>query len=448
MMSPDFSNRSAPAPLDNETVGVDRGAWSGLEYVEVDEIFGLDAAFKLDPRPEVRSADVAVGAGKMNLSIGVFVHESGELHVSEVINHARGRRHRAEGISTPYLNQTGYAPFIAGVERLIYGVESSVIGEGRVSTVQSVGGGNALFMGGMLYKEAQDNAQPHVLLSENSWVNHPKIFNRLGYHLTTVTDFDRQTRTFNGAAFLEAVENLSSPTLILLQPSSVNPTGNVAPAVWWHELKELLVRKNEAGGALTVFFDVAYQGLGYGLREDVAAVRLFAEAGIPTMTAWSGSKNFSLYGSRVGALTVTTATPTERGLVHANLCEIVRAVQSNCPRDGAELVGDVLSDPKLIAVWNQELAVMRSVLKARRDLVAKALESHIPGYDTSFIRQGEGFFSHLGLTDRQTEALRESGIYFPMKGRIAYPLFRAGNVEYFAQALKQVLDASDSGTRG
>jgi aromatic-amino-acid transaminase len=315
--------------------------------------------------------------------------------------------------------------------------------DGRISTVQSVGGGNALFLGAMLYKESCDGVEPRLLLSENSWVNHPKIFGRLRYDISTVADFSRKTREFNGEAFLESVDALSAPTLILLQASCGNPTGNVASKEWWSTLKDLVLRKIDSGVDLTVFFDAAYQGFGKGLQEDVAPVRLFVDAGIPVMTAWSGSKNFGLYGARVGALSVATQSSAEKALVHTNLCEIVRSVQSNCPRDGAELVGDVLSNPMLITVWNQELARLRSELKSRRELVASALESHIPGFDTRFIRNGEGFFSHFGLTDSQSASLKEAGIYLPMKGRVAYPLFRSGNVDYFARALKKALSMGE-----
>lgn len=430
--------------LDSAALPEGRDGWSALPHVDVDEIFGLDAEFKRDPRPEVASRDVEIGAGKMNLSIGVFVNESGKLHVSEVITHARGRRYRFEGIESPYLNQTGYAPFVDGVTRLIYGEESPAVIEGRVSTVQTVGGGNALFIGGMLYKESCAGAPSRLLLSENSWPNHPKIFNRLRFETTTFSDFDRQTRAFDGGQLLERIAQLGAPTLLLLQPSCANPTGNGAAKEWWSELRDLIARKNERGTVVTVFFDAAYQGFGTGLDADVEPIRLFAAAGIPMMTAWSGSKNFGLYGSRVGALSVATGTVAERGVVHTNLCEIVRSVQSNCPRDGVELVGDVLSDPVLLAAWNHELIRLRGELQQRRRLVADAVEARIPGYDTDFIRRGEGFFSHFGLTEGETASLKQAGIYLPMRGRVAYPLFRLGNVDYFARALKQALEPRKS----
>jgi len=442
MAEQNFSHDATNQTLHTGGLPEGRDGWSALPYVEVDEIFGLDAAFKRDPRPEVTAKDVEVGAGKMNLSIGVFVNDSGKLHISDVITHARGRRANSGGVESPYLNQTGYAPFLDGVNRLIYGEESAPLAEGRVSTVQTVGGGNALFIGGMLYKESCDGEQPRLLLSENSWPNHPKIFNRLRYETTTYSDFDKKTRAFNGDKLLELVDSLQAPTLLLLQPSCSNPTGNGASKEWWVQLRDLVSRKNANGTVVTVFFDAAYQGFGESLAADVEPVRLFVKAGIPTMTSWSGSKNFGLYGARVGALSVATSTVTERALVHTNLCEIVRSIQSNCPRDGVELVGDVLSDPMLIAAWNQELLRLRSQLRQRRELVAEAIENRIPGYDTGFIRNGQGFFSHFGLTDQQAASLKESGVYLPMKGRVTFPLFRLVNVDYFARALKKALEGS------
>ncbi|MFM1846667.1 MAG: hypothetical protein RL417_141 [Pseudomonadota bacterium] len=164
MTERDVSRQSAVESFEGSALPRGRDGWAALPYVEADEIFALDAAFKRDPRLEVSSSEVDVGNGKMNLSIGVFVNEAGALHVSEAVTHARGRRQRFEGVPSPYLNQTGYAPFIEGVDRLLYGAESSAMADGRISTVQSVGGGNALFLGAMLYKESCDGVEPRLLL--------------------------------------------------------------------------------------------------------------------------------------------------------------------------------------------------------------------------------------------------------------------------------------------
>lgn len=424
-----LSNDSLNAPLPEG-----RRGWQGLPYVEVDEIFGVDNAFKRDPRPEVKSPEVPLGQGKMNLSLGVFVGDYGNLHVCDAITAARGRRYRSDGVPSPYLNQVGYGPLIEGVNRLIYGAESSALKEGRVATVQSVGGGNALFMGGLSYKESLGGATPQILLSEQSWANHPKIFGRLRFEQRVFKEFDQRTRSFDGSQLLAAVDEARSPVMLLLQPSCANPTGNRPSAEFWRTLCEGIRRKADQGVDITVFFDVAYQGFGESVEADIEPVRLFTEAGISTMTAWSGSKSFSLYGSRVGALSVVAASPGEAALVQANLCEIVRSVQSNCPRDGAELVGDVLSDPMLYDAWNRDLARLRSVLRQRRELVATEIERELPGFSARFIREGQGFFSQLGLDEGQAAGFRADGIYMPMQGRIAFPLIGYSNVRYFARS--------------
>jgi aromatic-amino-acid transaminase len=415
--------------------------WAALPRVEEDEIFGVDAAFKRDPRPVVRSRGVPIGEGKVNLAIGAFVNDSGALHICDAITAARGRRHRSDGMPSPYLNQIGYGPFIDGVNRLIYGRDSGALRDGRVATVQSVGGGNALYMGGLLYRDSLGGSTPQICLPVNTWANHPKIFGRLGFVQRFFNDYDRTNRAFNGEALIDAVGSMEGPTLLLLQPSCPNPTGNRPSDLFWRTLCKRVRERSDQGVDITVFFDVAYQGFGRGIEEDIEPVRMFNAADIPTMTAWSGSKSFSLYGARVGALSVVGSSPQEATLIQANLCEIVRALQSNCPRDGAELVGDVLSDEVLFDAWGRDLARLRSYLRQNRTMVAAALEREIPGFDTQFIRHGEGFFNQLGLEENQLAGLRSDGIYMPMQGRIAFPLFSPSNADYFARCLAAHLRA-------
>lgn len=407
--------------------------WGRLVEVPVDEIFGVAAAFKSDRRPVVASLGVAPGEGKMDLSIGAMVGENGRLHVSPEIAAAATRRHRWEGVEAPYLPQEGYAPFTECVTRLIHGVDAAVSRESRVVTIQTTGGSGALTIGGLLYKASLKGATPQVLRPTLAWPNYPRIFSHLGFEQGTFADYDATTRNFDGAPLLEAIGQLRAPTLIVLQPSCSNPTGNTPTLAWWRLVSSALVAKIASGVDVTVFFDSAYQGLGRGLTEDVEPIRLFVDAGIPTLTAWSGSKNFGLYNHRVGALSVTTDTQFEARLVRNNLCSIIRAEHSNCPALGAQLVADVLTDSQLKSNWELDLARLRLMITRNRNLVADAIKREDPDFDDRFIREGQGLFSHLGLTPRQADGMRADGIYMPMEGRIAYPLFDQSKAAYFAR---------------
>ena len=93
---------------------------------------------------------------------------------------------------------------------------------------------------------------------------------------------------------------------------------------------------------LVPFLDMAYQGFGEGIAEDGAVVAQFVAAGLDAFVATSFSKSFSLYGERVGALSVVCQSKDEAGRVLSQLKRVIRTNYSNPPTHGAQIVATVL----------------------------------------------------------------------------------------------------------
>ena len=191
---------------------------------------------------------------------------------------------------------------------------------------------------------------------------------------------------------------------------------------------------------LITFLDLAYQGFGDGIDADGEVVRRFGATPGPMLVASSFSKSFSLYGERVGALTVVTASRDEAGRALSQLKRIVRANYSNPPTHGGKIVATVLSSPELRALWDQELGGMRDRIKAMRKVLVDRLHARVPGVDFSFMLKQRGMFSYSGLTKAQVERMRaEHGVYAIDTGRICVAALNTRNVDAVADAVAAVI---------
>jgi aromatic-amino-acid transaminase len=191
---------------------------------------------------------------------------------------------------------------------------------------------------------------------------------------------------------------------------------------------------------LVPYLDFAYQGFGDGLDEDAYAVRLFAETLPAVFVAASFSKSLSLYGERVGALSVIAGTADEAARVLSQLKRIIRTNYSNPPTHGGEVATLVLSDPELRALWERELAAMRDRIKLMRRLLVEKIREQRADFDFGHMLDQRGMFSYSGLTKAQVQALRERhSIYAVDSGRICVAALSTGNVDYVARAIAEVL---------
>ena len=392
-----------------------------VEMAPDDPILGLNEAFKTDPRKE-----------KVNLSIGVYCTEEGKVPLLKVVEQTEKKLAEA-GAPHTYLPISGIPAFTSGVQKLIFGPDSEVVKTKRSATVQSLGGTGALKVGADFLATVLKN--PEAVVSAPTWQNHVAIFESAGFKVGSYPYYDKKTGEIDFPAMLETLKGLKKDTVVILHACCHNPTGVDLTQEQWAQVVDVCRDKG-----LIPFLDIAYQGFGAGLNEDAGSIRQFADSGIPFFVSNSFSKSFSLYGERIGALTVVCKSEEEAKRVNSKLKSVIRANYSNPPAHGAKIVSAVLNDPELLQQWHEDLKGMRERIKEMRHLLAEALKKEGAKVDFSFIENQNGMFSFSRLTPEQVQRLKdEFGVYAVKSGRICVASLNKANVDYTAKAIKEVL---------
>ena len=395
--------------------------FEGVELAPRDPILGLTEAFVADTRPS-----------KVNLGVGVYCDDQGKVPLLRAVREAERARVEA-GVPRGYLPIEGLAAYDAAVQKLLFGADSSLIAAGRLVTAQALGGTGALKIGADLLKRINPDAQ--VLISDPSWENHRALFEGAGFRVATYPYYDAATHGLNFAGMCAALRAAPAGTIVALHACCHNPTGVDLTAAQWKEIAQILESRR-----LVAMLDIAYQGFAEGVEADAAAVRLLADEGLSYFVASSFSKSFSLYGERVGALTIVTAGKDESARVLSQLKRVIRTNYSNPPAHGSSIVAAVLGDPRLRALWEEELAEMRNRIKAMRQAVVDGMKARGVERDFSYVLKQNGMFSYSGLTPAQVDRLRdEFGIYAVSTGRICVAALNSRNVDYVCDALAKVL---------
>ena len=395
--------------------------FDAVELAPRDPILGLNEQFNLDPNP-----------AKVNLGVGVYHDENGKLPLLGCV--VAAERLMAE---TPrprgYLPIDGIAAYDRAVQGLVFGDDSAAVKERRIATVQALGGTGGLKIGADFLKRVNPAAQ--LLISDPSWENHRALFTNAGFGVTTYPYYDASRRGVDFEGMLGALERAQTGTVVVLHACCHNPTGyDLTPGQWTQVVAAI------KQGQLVAFLDMAYQGFGEGIAEDGAVIRQFLDAGIDFLVSTSFSKSFSLYGERVGALSVVCATPDEAARVLSQLKVLIRTNYSNPPTHGAQVVTTVLSTPALRAMWEEELAGMRLRIREMRSALLDKLRAAGIDRDMSFITRQKGMFSYSGLNATQmTRLRREFGIYGVDSGRICVAALNGRNIDAVVSAIAKVL---------
>jgi len=392
-----------------------------VEMAPRDPILGVTEAFVADQNPK-----------KVNLGVGVYYDEDGKVPLLECVRRADRAILENPG-PWSYLPIDGLAAYDKAVQALVFGAESSVVKQERGVTVQALGGTGALKVGADFLRRVSPSAQ--VLISEPSWENHRALFEGAGFQVNAYPYYDPATHGLNFAGMCAALERAPAGSIAVLHACCHNPTGVDLGLDEWSSVLEIV-----KGRALVPFLDIAYQGFAEGIEADGAPVRMFAEACSPVFVASSFSKSFSLYGERVGALSVATADKDEAARVLSQLKRVVRTNYSNPPTHGGKVVAMVLTTSELRALWEQELGGMRERIRALRKTLVDKIHSRVPGADFGFVLRQRGMFSYSGLTRAQVQRLRdEYSIYAIDTGRICVAALNSRNVDYVADAIAAVL---------
>ena len=395
--------------------------FSAVEMAPRDPILGLNEQFAADTNPN-----------KVNLGVGVYYDDNGTLPLLQCVQTAEKQMIEAPK-PRGYLPMDGIAAYDSAVKALVFGTDSEPVKNGRIATAQGIGGTGGLKIGADFLKKLSPEAK--VLISDPSWENHRALFTQAGFVVESYPYYDAATRSVNFAGMLAALKAAAPGTIVVLHACCHNPTGYDITAADWDQV----IAAVKAGG-LTAFLDMAYQGFGNGITEDGAVIGKFVAAGLDFFVSTSFSKSFSLYGERVGALSVLCGSKDEADRVLSQLKIVIRTNYSNPQIHGATVVATVLNTPALRAQWEQELADMRVRIKAMRQKLVDGLKAAGVKQDMSFITQQIGMFSYSGLSKDQMVRLRdEFGVYGTDTGRMCVAALNSKNINYVCACIAKVV---------
>jgi aromatic-amino-acid transaminase len=394
---------------------------SSIEMAPRDPILGVTEAYNADTNPR-----------KVNLGVGVYYDDNGKVPVLECIR--RVERQLAESpLPRNYLPIDGIPAYDRAVQELIFGKQFAAVLEQRVVTVQTLGGTGALKVGGDLLRRVNPGAG--LWISNPSWENHQAVFEYAGFKVGNYPYYNPETHGVDFEGMSGLLEQLPAGSVVVLHACCHNPTGVDLSTEQWDRIIEIVNRRR-----LVPFLDMAYQGFADGLDADAAAVRRFAQACPVVFVSSSFSKSLSLYGERVGSLSIVTGSADEAARTLSQLKRVIRTNYSSPATHGAQAVASVLTTPELRALWDTELGQMRDRIKSmRRELVAK-VRARRADFDFSFVVNQRGLFSYSGLTREQVQRLREEySLYAIDSGRICVAAINSRNVNYVADAIVSVL---------
>ncbi|MFZ4529973.1 MAG: aromatic amino acid transaminase [Undibacterium curvum] len=395
--------------------------FSAIEMAPRDPILGITEAFNADQNP-----------AKVNLGVGVYYDDNGKVPLLECVKKAEALLIEKYAPRT-YLPIEGLAAYDRAVQDLVFGAESAVVTEKRAITAQAIGGTGALKLGADFLQRFSPESQ--VFISDPSWENHRALFESAGFTVNNYPYYDANTRGVNFEAMLAALQEMPAASIVLLHACCHNPTGADLSAEQWTQIIEVVTSRG-----LIPFLDMAYQGFGDGIEADGQVVRRFAAAGGPLFVSNSFSKSFSLYGERVGALSIVAASAEEAGRIMSQLKRVIRTNYSNPPSHGGQVVATVLSTPELRQLWEEELAGMRVRIREMRAAFVSKLKEQAPAQQFDFVMQQRGMFSYSGLSKEQVGKLRETNsIYAVDTGRICVAALNSKNIDKVITAIASVL---------
>jgi len=394
--------------------------FAGIEMAPRDPILGITEAFNADKNPN-----------KINLGVGVYYDDNGKVPLLECVKKAEALLMEKAAPRT-YLPIEGLPAYDKAVQELVFGADSAVIQEKRAITAQAVGGTGGLKLGADFLKRFAPNAQ--VYISDPSWENHRALFESAGFTVNNYPYYDAATRGVNFAGMLGALKTMPAGSIVLLHACCHNPTGADLSDDQWTEVIQVITQRG-----LIPFLDMAYQGFGDGIDADGKVVRRFTEAGGPVFISNSFSKSFSLYGERVGALSIVAVSGEEAARVMSQLKRVIRTNYSNPPLHGGQVVATVLATPELRKLWEEELAGMRVRIREMRNALVQKLKAKAPGKDFDFVIKQRGMFSYSGLSKEQVDKLRSQSIYAVDTGRICVAALNSKNIDTVVDAIAKVL---------
>ena len=394
---------------------------AAVQMAPKDPILGVTETFNADKNPN-----------KVNLGVGIYYDDNGKVPLLECVRRAENQL-AEKSAPRSYLPIDGLPAYDRAVRELVFGADSLAVKENRVITVQALGGTGGLKIGADFLRRLLPQSQ--VWISDPSWENHRALFENAGFTVNSYPYYDDASHGLNFSSMLQSLKTLSSGSIVVLHACCHNPTGVDLSAAQWTEVIDVVLARG-----LMPFVDIAYQGFGDGIEADGEVVRRFAQAGCPVFVSNSFSKSFSLYGERVGALSVVTSDSEEAARVLSQLKRIVRTNYSNPPTHGGQIVATVLTSPELRALWEKELGQMRDRIRDMRRQLVDKLRTRLPKSDFGFVTRQRGMFSYSGLSKGDVDRLRnEFSVYAIDTGRICVAALNLRNIDHVTGAIAKVI---------
>jgi len=395
--------------------------FSAIEMAPRDPILGITEAFNADQNP-----------AKVNLGVGVYYDDNGKVPLLECVKKAEAILIEKYAPRT-YLPIEGLAAYDKAVQELVFGADSAVVKEKRAITAQAIGGTGALKLGADFLQRFSPDSE--VWISDPSWENHRALFESAGFKVNAYPYYDATTRGVNFDGMFATLKAMPAGSIVLLHACCHNPTGADLTDDQWTQIINVVTERG-----LIPFLDMAYQGFGDGIEADGQVVRRFAEAGGALFVSNSFSKSFSLYGERVGALSIVASSADEAARIMSQLKRVIRTNYSNPPSHGGQVVATVLATPELRQLWEEELAGMRVRIREMRKAFVEKLKAQAPTHQFDFVMQQRGMFSYSGLTKEQVQQLRENNsIYAVDTGRICVAALNNKNIDQVIASIAKVL---------
>jgi len=386
-----------------------------------DPILGVTEAYHADPNPN-----------KVNLGVGVYCDDSGKVPVLQSVRRAE-QMLAEKPLPRNYLPIDGLKAYDQAVQALVFGADNDAMRAGRIVTVQTLGGTGGLKVGADLLRRIDPDAD--IWISDPSWENHRALFEYAGYKVNAYPYYDAPSHGVDFDGMVAALERLPAGAITVLHACCHNPTGVDLSAEQWERVIDAV---NARG--LVPFLDLAYQGFAEGIDADASAVRRFTERCPVVFVSSSFSKSLSLYGERVGALSVVTQDADEAARALSQLKRVIRTNYSNPPTHGGQAVTTVLTTPELRALWERELGEMRERIKTMRRQLVEKIRAIRADFDFSFVVRQRGMFSYSGLSREQVRRLREEhSVYAIDSGRICVAALNSHNIDYVARSVASVL---------
>eukprot|EP01101_Sappina_pedata_P005488 TRINITY_DN2524_c0_g1_i1.p1 TRINITY_DN2524_c0_g1~~TRINITY_DN2524_c0_g1_i1.p1 ORF type:complete len:443 (+),score=204.19 TRINITY_DN2524_c0_g1_i1:42-1331(+) len=404
-------------------ISTNSSLWSHLNEAPLDGNHATAHAFDMDKSPL-----------KVNLGRGVYKDDNGKDWVLPSVRGAEDFIAKNR-LGHEYLPFSGLKAFTELSSKFAFGSESEFLADKRVGTVQTISGTGALRVGAEFLSRFLKPDAPRVVYIPNpSYVNHVPIFKNTGFEVKYYRYYDKATNGLDLDGMIEDIKNAPRGSTILLHACAHNPTGIDPAFEQWKKISDQIKESEHV-----VFFDCAYQGFASGDSDrDAQAFRYFVSQGHQILLAQSYSKNFGLYGQRVGALNVVTKSAEETKIVLSQLNQVIRPMYSNPSLHGARIVSTVFSNNDLAEQWKTDVKTMAHRIIGMREQLVSNLAQLGSVHNWDHISNQIGMFAYSGLTPTQVQLLRELHVYMNLDGRMSITGINSNNVKYLAEAIHKV----------